>query len=91
MNLWSARLVQKHYSCLKYWDFERDTIYKWIKKRRTDAVMRGLKTRNAVVLSSYQIYHNYFRPHMTLDGKTPAYKCGIIIEGQVENGYPERI
>ncbi|MFZ0895554.1 MAG: hypothetical protein WAZ77_13740 [Candidatus Nitrosopolaris sp.] len=37
------------------------------------------------VSARYQIYHNYFRPHMTLNGKTPAEKCGIIIEG--ENKY----
>ena len=29
----------------------------------------------------YQIYHNYLRPHMGLDGKTPAEKCGIKIKG----------
>ncbi|MGI0072875.1 MAG: hypothetical protein ACREA3_03570 [Nitrosotalea sp.] len=28
-----------------------------------------------------QIYHNYIRPHMGLDGKTPAEKCGIEIQG----------
>jgi len=32
--------------------------------------------------SGYQIYHNYFRPHEALNGKTPADKCGIIIEGE---------
>ena len=30
----------------------------------------------------YQLYHNYFRPHEAFNSKTPAEKCGIIIEGQ---------
>ncbi|MEM2160481.1 MAG: hypothetical protein QXN55_05965 [Candidatus Nitrosotenuis sp.] len=30
----------------------------------------------------YQIYHNYFRPHLGLDGKTLAEASGIKIEGQ---------
>ncbi|WP_201449408.1 hypothetical protein [Nitrososphaera sp. AFS] len=39
-------------------------------------VMRGLKMPNTELLPGYQIYHNYFRPHMSLNGKTPAEKCG---------------
>ena len=27
------------------------------------------------------MYHNYLRPHMALDGKTPADKAGIEIQG----------
>jgi putative transposase len=49
--------------------------------RDREKVMRGLKLSNTSVLPGYQIYHNYFRPHMALDGKTPAEKCGIMIEG----------
>ena len=30
----------------------------------------------------YQIYHNYVRPHMGLDGKTPSEACGIEINGE---------
>ena len=41
-----------------------------------------IKTNRHQVLSGYQIYHNYFRPHEALQGKTPAEKCGIIIEGE---------
>lgn len=33
------------------------------------------------ILKGYQIYHNYIRPHEALDGKTPAEKCGIKIDG----------
>jgi hypothetical protein len=34
------------------------------------------------------MYNNFFRPHMALNGLTPAEKYGIIIEGeQMENRY----
>ena len=49
--------------------------------RDREKTMRGLKRRDTAVLTGYQIYHNYFRPHEALKGKTPAEKCGIIIEG----------
>jgi putative transposase len=50
--------------------------------RDREKTMRGLKIQSTAVLSGYQIYHNYFRPHMALNGKTPAEKCGIIIGGE---------
>jgi putative transposase len=50
--------------------------------RDREKVMRGLKRTDTTVLSGYQIYHNYFRPHEALNGKTPAEKCGIIIKGE---------
>ena len=34
------------------------------------------------LISGYQIYHNYVRPRMSLDGQTPADKAGIKIEGK---------
>ncbi|OLD33104.1 MAG: hypothetical protein AUI61_01575 [Thaumarchaeota archaeon 13_1_40CM_2_39_13_2] len=33
------------------------------------------------LITGYQMYHNYLRSHMALDGKTPAEKCGIEIKG----------
>jgi transposase-like protein len=50
--------------------------------RGREEVMRGLKIPNTKILPGYQIYHNYFRPHEALQGKTPTEKCGIIIEGE---------
>jgi putative transposase len=50
--------------------------------RDREKVMRGLKKIDTIVLPGYQLYHNYIRPHEGLDGKTPAEKCGIIIEGR---------
>lgn len=49
--------------------------------RDREKVVRGLKKKDSPLLKGYQLYHNYLRPHMALDGKTPAEKCGIKIEG----------
>jgi transposase-like protein len=50
--------------------------------RDREKVMRGLKKVNTSILTGYQIYHNYMRPHEGLDGKTPSEACGIKIEGE---------
>jgi putative transposase len=50
--------------------------------RDREKTMRGLKTKDTTILTGYQLFHNYFRPHSALDGKTPAEACGIKIEGQ---------
>jgi len=47
-----------------------------------EKTMRGLKKKEMSILSGYQIFHNYIRPHEGLDGKTPAEACGIKIEGK---------
>lgn len=49
--------------------------------RDREKVMRGLKKVDTPILTGYQIYHNYMRPHEGLDGKTPAEACGIQVEG----------
>ncbi|MGC1709867.1 MAG: hypothetical protein WA799_08730 [Nitrosotalea sp.] len=41
-----------------------------------------MKKKDSPLLKGYQLYHNYVRPHMGLDGKTPAEVCGINIEGK---------
>lgn len=50
--------------------------------RDREKTMRGLKINETPILTGYQIYHNYIRPHESLDGKTPADLCGITIEGK---------
>ncbi len=49
--------------------------------RDREKVTRGLKKNNSPLISGYQIYHNYVRPHMSLDNQTPADRAGIIIKG----------
>jgi putative transposase len=50
--------------------------------RDREKVMRGLKKVNTPILTGYQIYHNYIRPHEGLNNITPAEACGIKIEGK---------
>ncbi len=49
--------------------------------RDREKVIRGLKKKDTPILTGYQIFHNYIRPHEALDGKTPAEACGIKVEG----------
>lgn len=49
--------------------------------RDREKVARGLKIEDSPLINGYQIYHNYIRPHMTLDGKIPSEMAGIKIEG----------
>lgn len=49
--------------------------------RDREKVMRGLKKMETPILRGYQLFHNYFRPHEGLNGKTPAEVCGINILG----------
>lgn len=49
--------------------------------RDREKVIRGVKSANSPLFDGYQIYHNYFRPHLGLDGKTPAEASGVKIEG----------
>jgi transposase-like protein len=50
--------------------------------RDREKVLRGLKKDDSAMLSGYQIFHNYIRPHEGLNGKTPSEACGIKVEGQ---------
>jgi transposase-like protein len=50
--------------------------------RDREKVMRGLKKPDTPILTGYQIYHNYIRPHEGLDGKTPAEMAGVTVEGE---------
>jgi putative transposase len=49
--------------------------------RDREKVFRGLKKSDTPILTGYQIYHNYIRPHEGLDGQTPAEAAGIKVEG----------
>jgi hypothetical protein len=50
--------------------------------RDREKVVRGLKKNESPLIDGYQIYHNYIRPHMSLEGKTPSEMAGIKVEGE---------
>ncbi len=50
--------------------------------RDREKVIRGLKKPDTPILKGYQLYHNYFRAHEGLSGRTPAEAAGIEISGQ---------
>jgi transposase-like protein len=50
--------------------------------RDREKVMRSLKKMDSPILTGYQIYHNYVRPHMALENQTPADLAGIQIHGE---------
>jgi transposase-like protein len=50
--------------------------------RDRERVMRTLEKADSPILEGYQIFHNYIRPHMALEGRTPAEAAGITIEGE---------
>ena len=45
--------------------------------REREKVMRSIKIEDSDVVEGYRIYYNFIRPHMSLDGKTPAEVAGL--------------
>ena len=41
----------------------------------------GVETKDTPILKDYQLFQNYIRPHMALDGRTPAEAAGIQVKG----------
>ena len=50
--------------------------------RDRERVMHSLEKKDTPILTGYQLFHNYIRPHMALEGKTPAEAAGIEIKGE---------
>jgi hypothetical protein len=50
--------------------------------REREKIMRGIKVDDTPIIPMNQIYYNFVRPHMGLDGKTPAEAAGIGIDEQ---------
>jgi len=50
--------------------------------RDREKVMRGLKRTDTPILKGTQICHNFVKPHMGLNGKTPAEAAGIQVKGE---------
>jgi putative transposase len=49
--------------------------------RHREKVVRGVKREDSYLITGLQVYHNYVRPHMGLDGKSPAEVAGIKVKG----------
>ena len=49
--------------------------------RDREKVFRGLKKDDSPALTGIKLYHKYIRPHMSLDGDTPAKRAGIEVNG----------
>jgi hypothetical protein len=47
-------------------------------------VQRGWKTAKSVLAEGNRIQYNFIKPHMALDGKTPANAAGIDVNGWKE-------
>jgi len=50
--------------------------------RDREKVVRGVKKSESPLIKGLQIYHNYVRPHMALEGRTPASVAGIEVLGE---------
>lgn len=49
--------------------------------RDREKVFRGLKKDDSPAIAGIKLYHNFIRPHMGLDGDTPAERAGIDVRG----------
>ncbi len=49
--------------------------------RDREKITRGLERKDSPILNGYQLFHNYIRLHVALEGKTFAEVAGIIIQG----------
>lgn len=50
--------------------------------RDREKVMRGLERKDSPILTGYQLFHNYIRPHKALDNRTPAEVASIRVKGE---------
>jgi len=55
--------------------------------RQRNKVMRGLDDTETAqtMMNGLRIYYNFMRPHMALDGKTPAQEARIVDSSKPEN------
>jgi len=50
--------------------------------RDREKVMRGLERMDSPILTGYQIYYNFIKPHKALDYKTPDEAAGVTVKGK---------
>ena len=73
-----VRIYIAYYACNLYIPYERMNG----EIRDRERVMRGLEKKDTPILTGYQLFHNYIRPHMALENRTPAEAAGIKVEGK---------
>jgi hypothetical protein len=47
-------------------------------------VQRGWKSKKSQIAEGQRIYYNFVKPHMALEGKTPAQNSGLNIRGWMD-------
>jgi hypothetical protein len=78
-----AIVLQLEFEAIQTGDFNNNKMERMNDEiRDRERVMRTLEIPDTPILTGMRIYHNYIRPHMALDGKTPAEMAGIKIEGE---------
>lgn len=50
--------------------------------RDREKVVRGVKKEDSPLITGLQIYHNFVRPHMGFNGRTPANASGTEVLGK---------
>lgn len=63
-------------------DLNNNKMERFNEVRDREKTIRGLKKADTPILTGYEIFHNYVRPHEGLEWKTPAEVSGIKIEGE---------
>jgi hypothetical protein len=53
----------------------------YVKSQSGHGTYTVTETQEGWKCQCYQIYHNYIRPHESLDGKTPSEVAGFKVEG----------
>ncbi|HID16797.1 TPA: hypothetical protein EYP26_00730 [Candidatus Bathyarchaeota archaeon] len=46
-------------------------------RRERNKVLRGMKVDGTPIIEGFDIYYNFIRPHMSLNGETPAERTNI--------------
>ena len=49
--------------------------------RDREKTFRGLKISDSPAITGIKLHHNFIKPHMSLDGDTPAKRAGIEVNG----------
>ena len=83
---WYSRYKEEQTQHIRHIHFKNDRNTNVMERlngeiRDREKVMRSLKTDDSPIITGMQIFHNYIRSHMGIDGHTPSEKAGIKVEG----------